>query len=145
MPTVTTVVDVGHNRIRYLLVSDGGDATATTITSTGAATPDVKTDSLAGPIKTLANAFVNGIGKLPAGAFTQAQSRAMWMADASDTTLGVKAPRALPRITRRTGSPTWIVDANVDGGGHPTIIVTPSAAVACSIYLDIETQGAIGR
>lgn len=146
MATVATLVDAGHNRVRYLLVSDGGDAVATTITTTGAATPDLLTDSLAGPVKQIARAFTNGLGILAAGVKTQAQSRAMWMADASDTVLGNgKVSRALARVTRRSGSPTWIIDANVDGGGHPTVIVTPSAAVASSCYVDIETQGGIGR
>lgn len=145
MPTTVTLVDVGHNRVRYLLVSDGGDANPTTITTTGAATPDLITDSLSGPIKDIANTFANGLGQLAAGAQTQAKSRALWLADQSDANQGPKVARAEVVGSRRSGTPTWTIDANVDGGGHPTIIITPSAAAAGSIYVDVFTQGAIGR
>jgi hypothetical protein len=76
---------------------------------------------------------------------TQAQARAIWEATLSDTVLGNgKVPRCLMWLTPRTGGQLWFADANVDGGGHPTIIVSRSAAAAGSAYLDIQTQGAIG-
>lgn len=144
MPTVATLVDVGHNRVRYLLVSDGGDANATTITTTGAATPDLVTDTLSGPLKDCANAHDNGLGQIAAGALTQAQARAIWLADAADTNQGPKQPRCEVQITRRSGTPTWIVDANV-AGGEATVVITPSAAAAASCYVDIFSAGAIGH
>jgi hypothetical protein len=137
-----TLVEQGNNRLRYLLVYDGESALAA-ITTTGAASPDLNTDSLYGPIKVISLAFVNGLGILPAGAMTQAQARAMWLADSSDTVLGNSmVPRALCKITPRTGSAQWRIDANVDGSGHPTI--TPVATAAASAYLDVMTQGGIG-
>lgn len=136
------LVERRHNRLRYLLVYDGEQALAA-ITTTGAATPDLLTDADNGPVLACAQAFTNGIGILPAGAFTQAQARAIWLADNSDTVLGNgKVGRCLCVITPRTGQAQWRIDANVDGSGHPTI--TPVATVAASAYLDVQTQGGIG-
>jgi hypothetical protein len=138
-----TLVDAHHNRLRYLLVYDGEQALAA-ITTTGVASPDLLTDSLYGPIKVCAQAFTNGLGILAAGALTQAQSRAIWLADNSDTVLGNgKVSRALCKITPRTGQAQWRVDSDVDGSGHPT--VTPVATAAASAYLDVMTQGGIGK
>jgi len=138
-----TLVDAHHNRVRYLLVYDGESALAA-ITTTGAASPDLLTDSLSGPIKVCAQAFTSGLGILPAGALTQAQARAIWLADSADTVLGnSKVPRAMCKISPRTGSAQWRIDANVDGSGNPTI--TPVATVAASAYLDVMTQGGIGK
>ena len=139
-----TLVEQGHNRLRYLVVDEGA---ALVITTTGAASPDLLTDSLAGPIKVCANAFTTGLGILPAGALTQAQSRAIWMADNSDTVLGnVNVPRALVRLVARSGtSQHWTIDADVDGGGHPVInIASNTQAGGGECYVDVETQGAIG-
>jgi len=142
MAATATLVGAGHNHLRYLLVGDEGGGTVT-ITTTGAASPDLNTDSLAGPIKVCSLAFVDGIGKLAAGAKTQAQSRAIWMAQDSDSVLGNGLiPRCLPRITLRAGTTMPFVDADVDGPGHPTVtVVMPADSEA---YLDIETQGPIG-
>jgi hypothetical protein len=143
MAITATLVEQGHNRLRYLLDCNTTGTTTLTITTTGGATPDLLTDSLYGPIKKCAQAFTNGIGLLPAGALTQAQSRAIWEADNSDVVLGNgKVARCLPRLNRRGGAANWTVDANVDGGGHPTMIVT--ADNTGQSYLDIQTQGAIG-
>lgn len=145
MAVTAALIQTGRNRLRYLITDDGGGGTSVILTTTGAATPDIKTDSLQGPIKKCALAFVNGLGKLPAGAMTQAQSRAIWEANNSDTVLGNgKVPRALCRLQVRSGGQLWFVDANVDGSGHPTIVISRSAAAAGTAYLDIETQGGVG-
>lgn len=148
MAVTLTLVEQGSNRLRYLVNSNATGNTTASLTTTGAATPDLLTDSTfvgpgPSPIRAIALAFTGGIGILAAGAFTQAQARAMWMADNSDTVLGNnKVPRALPRVTPRTGVAVWLVDANVDGAGHPVINIT--ASDIGTAYLDIETQGAIG-
>lgn len=122
----------------------GGASANVALTTTGGATPDLVTDSLYGPIKQLARAFAQGIGILPAGAKTQAQSRAIWLADASDVVLGNgKVPRTIMTVTPRTGGGNWSIDASVDGTGHPTILIT-GTVVNATAYLDILTQGAIG-
>ncbi len=147
----STLVEVGANRLRYLIVFAGeGSQAVPDFTTTGAASPDLLTDSIYGPIKQIANAFVNGLGLLPAGAMTQAQARAMWMADSSDAILGNnKIARAIPRLTYRSQfggtAPVLTVDATVDGAGHPVIRVTSNVSnLGFSAYLDIQTQGEIG-
>jgi hypothetical protein len=148
MAVTLTLVEQGSNRLRYLVNSNATGNTTASLTTTGAATPDLLTDSTfvgpgPSPIHAIARAFQDGLGILPAGAFTQAQARAMWMADTSDTILGNnKVARALPRLTPRSGAALWLVDANVDGSGHPVINVT--ASDVGTAYLDVETQGAIG-
>lgn len=143
MSIVATLVEQGHNRLRYLLICNTTGTTTLTITTTGGATPDLRTDSLSGPVKQCALAFVQGLGILLAGAKTQAQARAIWLADNSDVVLGNgKVSRCLPQLTRRTSTANWTVDANVDGPGNPTVVVT--ADNTGEAYLDVQTQGAIG-
>ena len=150
MAITITLVHQGRNHLRYLCVSSG--AGTGTITSTGAASPDLKTDTLAGVLKNLANAFENGYGKLPAGALTQAQARGLWLSDnaANIITESRRPPLATSRLTFRaqaaTGPLDAGVDANVDGGGHPTLTVSAgsSAGAAWSGYLDIMVDDGIG-
>lgn len=142
MAIVITLVGQGKNNLRYLCTAAAADTG--TITSTGAATPDLLTDSVAGPIKKMAQAFTNGYGTLAAGILTQAQSRAIWFNDSTGANIGnTKIARAQPVVTWRTGATqATIVDANVDGGGHPTI--TMATAAAGTFYLDIKVEGTIG-
>lgn len=146
MTTTATLVFAGHNRLRYLISTDGDGADGVTITSTGAATPDLLTDSLAGPLKNLAKAADDGFGLFAAGALTQAQARALWLSDWSTSAGNANTLTARCTITPRTGSDTiyWIVDANVSGG-DPILTVTPGAGgTAGTVYLDIEVQNQIG-
>jgi len=150
MAVTASLVHQGHNRLRYLISGTSGTAT---ITSTGAASPDLLTDTLAGALKNLALAFTNGFGKLPAGALTQAQSRGLWLSDdaanALENTDGFP-PTAKCSLTFRasnlTGPTNIAVDANVDGGGHPTLVVSAgsSAGGAWTAYLDVAIPEAIG-
>lgn len=150
MAITITLVHQGRAHLRYLCSSSG--AGTGTITSTGAASPDLKTDSLAGPIKNLANAFENGYGKLPAGALTQAQARGLWLADNAGAiiTNSRRPPLAQSRLTFRvqalTGPLDAGVDANVDGGGHPTLTVSAgsNAGAVWTGYLDITVDESIG-
>lgn len=152
MAVTATIVFVGHNSLRYLLAQDGAGGTTATITSTGAATPDLKTDSVAGPIKNLANTFENGYGVFAAGAQTQAKARALWLSDytgadpSSGDPVGSSSlvKTAVCQTAPRAGaSDDWKIEANVDGGGHPTINITgPAAAASC--YLDVAIGNAIG-
>lgn len=147
MATTAALVYAGHNRLRYLITSTSTGADSVTITTTGGATPDVLTDSLAGPIKNIANAFANGYGQLAAGALTQAKARALWLSDDPTNLVTVNGQMpisALCQITQRdvTNDPDVSVDANVDGGGHPTIIVATNNP--CTAYLDIFGPNTIG-
>lgn len=143
MTITATLIEQGRNRLRYLLVCDSTGGTTLNITTTGGATPDLKTNSLQGPVKECALAATNGLGKVAAGALTQAQARAIWMSDRADSTLGnSKVPRCLPRLSPRLGNlATWTVDANVSAG-NPIVVVT--CASTGEAYLDIQSQGAIG-
>lgn len=143
MAIAITLVAQGKNNLRYLAIGAGADTGV--ITSTGAASPDLATDSLQGPIKKMSAAFTSGYGTLAAGALTQAQSRAIWMNDnTGPTNIGnSRVPRAQAILTPRTGATgAWFMDANVDGGGHPTI--TCACAAAASAYIDIQVVGTIG-
>lgn len=145
MAVTAALVGAGHNHLRYLITDDGEGGTAVTITTTGAASPDLLTDALYGPIAECADAFTDGLGILPPGVLTQAQARAIWLADNSDTVLGNgKVPRCLADLTVRSGAVPWTVDANVDGGGHPTLVITHGSSSAGTAYVDVETQGPIG-
>lgn len=144
MTVTAALVRSGHNYLRYLLTSDGSGGSAT-LTTTGAATPDLQTDCQAGPLKTISRAFDDGIGDLPAGAKTQAQSRALWLSNDPTSVVGNEnAPRAICETTPIAGAGVWTLDANVDGSGHPTVIATSSAA-AGTCYLDVLVPGSIGR
>lgn len=141
MTLTATLVEQGHNRLRYLLVCDTTGTTTLNITTTGAASPDLVTDSLAGPVKACANAHDNGLGQIAAGALNQAQSRAIWMADNSNAVQGEKVPRCKPHITRQQGTADWLVDADVSAGEAIVVVTANNVGQA---FLDIWSAGAIG-
>lgn len=146
MSVTAVLVGQANNHLRYLVTDSGEGGTSLDITTTGAASPDLLTDSLQGPVKQCALAFTNGIGILAAGVKTQAQSRAIWEADNADVVLGNgKPPRCVLTTTIRSGAVQWTVDANVDGGGHPIVTIAHVSVSAGTCYLDVEKQGAIGR
>lgn len=131
------------NLLRYLATSDamGG---ALTIPNDAGATPDLQTDTVgvAGTVRNMILARLNGYGALPAGALNQAQARSIFAGDGSAAG-NANVPRGQLLVTPRSGTAAWIVDANVDGGGDPTIVVTATAAVGTA-YVDLSTPGAIG-
>lgn len=155
MAVTIAVVFAGKNRLRYLCTTAAVGVDAGTITTTGAATPDVQTDSTGGALETIAKCPAQGYGPFPAGALVQAEARQLWLSDRDPATanpapnIGPQgAPEtAMARLTRRTGTHTWRVDANVDGSGNPTIVVTAigdGAVADGTAYLDIFIPGAIG-
>lgn len=145
----TTLVEAGANRLRYLIVGETTFSETATITTIGGATPDTLTDSAAGTIKNLSKVVANGFGQFAAGVQTQAKSRALWLSDWGGADPGSEAtqPTAICRLTARSGASAVFadvgsVDANIDGGGNPTIVVTVVNAAA--LYLDVEVPGTIG-
>lgn len=145
MALTATLIEQGHNRLRYLLVCDTTGTTVLNITTTGGASPDLVTDSLAGPVKTCALAVANGLGKLAAGTKTQAQARAIWLMDDSLAVLGSKTPRCVPRLDLEVAPANFLIDADVAGFGglnYPIIVIT--ANNTGQAWLDIESLGAIG-
>ncbi len=141
----------GKNRLRYLLTAAGAGPDTGTITTTGAATPDIVTDlgTNGGQLMAIAKAFTNGYGSFAAGALTQAQARALWLSDFTTNNPGAPSgkgssvPTAVCLLTgRTTGQTALIVDANVDGSGHPTLNLTMTGGGTA--YLDVEIPEAIG-
>lgn len=145
MATVGTLVFAGDNWLRYLITST--DASTLTITSTGAVSPDLLTDTANtnGPLRKMAKARTNGYGSLAAGALTQAQARAIWLSDRSTSIGNSNIPSAVVQVQLRSQATGLgiTVDANVDGGGYPTLVFTPPAAAA-SAYIDIFVHGMVG-
>lgn len=144
MATTAALASSRANSLRYLITSSG-DGAALTIPNDAGATPDLQTDSagFGGPLRQMILSRLNGYGALAAGAKTQAQARSMFMGDGSAAG-NANIPRAETTLTPRTGlTVTWLIDANVDGDGDPTIVVTPSA-VAGTAYLDITVPSMIG-
>jgi len=143
MATTFALALARANSLRYLATADGAGPAAGTIPNDAGATPDLQTDTVAGPIKNMALARVNGYGALPAGvALTQANARSIFFGDGSSAG-NANVPRAETTVVARTGVATWLVDANVDGGGDPVIVVTPSA-ITSTAYVDITVPGVIG-
>jgi hypothetical protein len=162
MAITITLVHAGKNRLRYLLSSIEVGTDTGVITTTGAATPDIKTDLGAanGPLMALAKVITQGYGQFASGVQTQAKARALWLSDRSGAdpasgTPGVDiVPTALCRITPQSGlagdatvTTSWLVDANVSGG-NPTINITSigvsDGVVPGTAYLDIFVGDAIG-
>lgn len=148
MAITATLVERGQHRLRYLIAATDTSALSITIPSAGGATPDLLTDSTGtnGVIRALAKAPTTGYGKLAAGALTQAQARALWQ---SDDAAGAVAPLGFNQVSRArckvvpiTNINPPLVDANVDGQGVPTLVVTLGAAG--SVFLDVEAIGGFG-
>lgn len=146
-----SLVFAGRNRLRYLLTAAGAGPDTATITTSGAATPDIVTDlgTNGGQLMKIAKAFTDGYGSFAAGALTQAQARALWLSDFTGANPGAPSgkgsnvPTADCLLTGRTiGQTALIVDANVDGNGRPTLNLTMTGGGTA--YLDVEIPGTIG-
>jgi hypothetical protein len=139
--TATLVESTGY-RLIYLLTNASTFGTTITIPNDGGATPDLLTDlstAPSGPLRAIVRARLDGIGTIVAGALSQAQARAILN---SDRTTGVgndNVPVATLNIRARSGTAPFSVDANVDGGGDPVVVVT-TTAVASTAYLDIYVR-----
>ena len=149
-----TLVEAGAHRLRYLVAAEGTTAETVNITTTGAVSPDTRTDSVGpGVIKKLSKIPDDGYGSLAAaGAQTQAKARAFWLSDLGGFPFAVgqdisnfqNLPTAISRMTMRTtgaGVEAATVDANVSAG-NPIIEATIQGGGTA--YLDIEAPGTIG-
>lgn len=148
MAITATLVDSGHNRLRYLLTTTSTGTDTGTITTTGAATPDVLTDlgTNQGPLMLIAKVITQGYGLFASGAQTQAKARALYLSERTTSPGSELIPTAICRLQARAGTTAgWFVDANVSGG-NPTInlqSIGVGAAGAC--YLDIYVPDTIGK
>jgi hypothetical protein len=139
---VASLAFAGHNNLRFKIVCGSGLGGAQTIISNAQLLAAVQ----AGPLRAIVRAAIDGLGLFPpATPLTQADSRAILCADDFGANAGNnKAPRAALIVTGR-GAGDWDVDANVDGGGNPTIVVNKGAATGGEIgYVDVEFIGGIG-
>lgn len=142
MAATAVLVFAGHNTLRYLLTEDGTGG-KWEIPNSGGASPDLQTDTLAGPLKALATAKANGIGIVPAGGVTGAQAKAMFMAKDPSTQIGnANITVATATVTKRSGAATWVVDATVVAGN--AVVYGGATAALGDAYLDITAIGAIG-
>lgn len=139
MAITATLVHASPNWLRYLINATVGSGEVVTILTTdGGATPNLRTDSPAGPIHAIASA--GAYGKLTA-VTTDAQAEALWQSEDAESVVGPNLPTAICQYNVRTGIP-MLVDALISG--VPGIAVTATAAGAASGYLDILIPGAIG-
>lgn len=154
MATTATLVYADANKLRYLIAYSGAGGTSVEITSTGAASPDLLTDSIQGPLKKLAKVVADGFGVFAAGAQTAAKARALWLSNwvgadpAPGDPAGVASllSTAICRFVRHisTGDIAWSVDAGVSGGNPEIVPQVNATGTASSIYLDVEVPQAIG-
>lgn len=157
MAITATLVHAGHNRLRYLLSSTSTGTDTGVITTTGAATPDIKTDlgTNQGPLLAMAKVITQGYGQFAAGAQTQAKARALWLSDRSGANPAPGATggydivaTAVCRLTPRDGiGNAWFVDANVNAGNPEItlqVIASADAGDPAECYLDIYGPDTIG-
>ncbi len=143
MAITASLVFAGHNSLRYFITADTGLGEGVNITSSGAATPDIQTDSLGGALKAISKANASGYGKLAAGSQSIANTRALLLGDSSATLVGAgnNPPCAISRIVGARTDSDFIVDAKVDGTYALTVTAWGSPG---SCYLDVFVPGAIG-
>lgn len=149
MPILVQLSAAGPHLLKYLLttsvVSEGASPllALTLGNDANAATPDLRTDALTGrtngaggltPLLAIMRVRVDGYlpWALAAGALTQAQARALLLANEASAAAAAAAPHndghavsAEAFITPRgvQGPTTWAVDASVDASGDPVLVV----------------------
>lgn len=151
MAVTATLVRATGNRLTYLLAQDGQAGTTLNITATGAATPDLVTDTAGrnGQLRKLAKANTEGYGAI-ATPMTQAKARAVLLSDYAGASPSGSTPAnsgawptARTAITERGGTAgDWQVDANVAGNNMVLAITGPAAAA--QVYLDVYIPGTYG-
>lgn len=148
MAMTATLVYAGRNRLRYFITSSAGGESVD-IPCVGGATPDLLTDSIAGPIKQIARVKAQGYGQIAVGGITtQAEARALWLSDDNLAVVGPNKPTAMCRLEQRGGTVQGLA---VDAIRGPVDLATPGLQIlnmngigGSSGYLEIEIPGAIG-
>jgi hypothetical protein len=142
MTAIPTLVYAGHNNLRYLLTEDGTGG-KWLVPNTGGASPDLQTDTLAGPLKAIATAKANGIGIIAPGGVTGAQAQALLLAKNAASLVGnANITVAVSLVTPLTGVTKWLVEAT-EIAGNPVLNGGASADIGTA-YLDVIAVGAIG-
>jgi len=139
MAITATVVETSPHRMRFLLQEDAATASALVISNAALL---AALSMQGGPIAEIIKSGQDGIGTVAAGALTQATSRDILSSDGSGGSVGnASVPRAVMTLTARSGARSWAADADVDGGGLPTISVASGAGAATdNAYLDINVR-----
>jgi len=149
MALVASLVESTPFRLRYLLTADGEvssptnpdlDASVVIPNDVGGATPNLDTDSSAGPLREVVKVRLTGYGPIAAGAITQAQARALFLSDdaASAVLTNDLVGRCVAECQGRTGRLSWAVDAEIDGQGDPVLRARCTAGVAGTGYVDLH-------
>lgn len=133
-------------RLRYLATNSssplGGNGV---IPNDGGATPDLRTDLAtdpSGPLRAIVRARLDGIGTVPAGALTQGQARAIFNSDNTVSVGNDLVPRAIITVMPRSGTATWVIDADVDVQGDPVISITSTVAAGVAV-IDFHARHSI--
>lgn len=146
MAITAALTFTGHNRLRYV-ISSTANGESINLEADGGATPDMLTDSLAGPLKQIFLVKAQGYGVIAAGGITtQAQARGLLLSDRAGLSWGVNMRSALTTVTPRTGGNGWLVDAvrGPSDTATPGLVITNVSGGAASCIVDIELPGAIG-
>lgn len=147
MAITLQLVSATRNQLRYLCTQDGQAGTVGELANAGGASPDFRTDAALYPLAAFPRAGLDGFPPLDAGTFTQAQIRAILLADdaAGAVLTNDLIGRCKAFLTPRSGTTEyWVVDAGpaatspVDRS-DPTYIVR-SGGSAGDAYLDIVYQ-----
>lgn len=145
MAITAVLVYAGHNRLRYFVNATAGGGESVEIAALGAASPDLLTDALAGPLKQIARVATQGYGQIPAGGLTSGtQVQALYQSHDNLTVVGPTLPTAITRFEQRSGTRGMLVATQRNGGlgDAPSILLT--GLQICSGYLEIEIPGSIG-
>ena len=150
MAVTAALVRATGNRLTYLLTQDGQAGTTLNIGATGAASPDLLTDTAGrnGQLRKLAKANTQGYGAIGTP-LTQAKARAILLSDYAGASPSGSTPAnsgafptARAELTGRDVAAGWAVDANVAGNNMVLAITAPVAAQSC--YLDVYIPGTYG-
>ena len=147
MAIISALAFVGHDRLRYFIDSTA-NGESISIESDGGASPDMLTDSLAGPLKQIFKVKTQGFySVIPVGGITtQAQARGLLLSHRAGLTWGVRVLTAITTVTPITGGANWLVDAvrGPSDTATPGLTITNITGGAASCIVDISIAGSIG-
>ena len=131
MAFTAALVEQTPFRLRYLLSQDGQAGTSLTIPNDGGATPDLSTDVVGGPLKSIID--LTGI--------TQAEARARLNSDDAARTFltnNLVGRAVCDLVPRLASAQVWAADVNVDGQGDPVVEIETLITGTSGCYLDIH-------
>lgn len=143
-----TWVWTDKNQIVYLLATSGSPLGGTaSILSAGGVTPDLVTDGANNTkgeangtaLRKVVRSGLDGQGLVAAGAWTQAQARALLMLVEPGASIGgILLQRAKLRVIRRSGTAEWTIDCNVTAGNPRIDVGATAAAGEAVLYVELN-------